>query len=205
MPLPRELFCSLREAPASQAGGDQFESGRACEKCRFPGVTWCDVIVMSTPRISFGHPRIHSESHPADFHERERDVVIVVEPDVEAVFGQVRRVTRHTRRLVVINFSGEDPTNVSPPPAFARRMRVSRLIGLPMVNAMRSHPGDRAAFECQSSADSHTVFDDLRHVIRAVGSQPSQTWLDEVSAASRRKTDAAISRSGLVRAMIARQ
>ena len=28
MPLPRELFCSLREAPASQAGGDQFESGR---------------------------------------------------------------------------------------------------------------------------------------------------------------------------------
>ena len=66
----------------------------------------------------------------------------------------------------------QNPTHVRPDPAIARRMRITFLIGILMVHAMRRHPGDRAAFEGQSSANGEEVFHPFRCLVAPMREQP---------------------------------
>jgi hypothetical protein len=101
-----------------------------------------------------------------------RQPVIVVQPDVEAMLRQVGRVLGHQPGVVVLGFAHQDPAHVRPPTAIVRRVRIARQIGFLVVDAMRGHPENRAAFEGQRAADRKQVLQGQRHLVRAVGMQP---------------------------------
>jgi hypothetical protein len=57
-------------------------------------------------------------------------------------------------------------------------MRVPFLIGVLVMNAMRSHPRDRTAFQRQRPTERHKVFDGLWYLVRTMGQQPVVTHAD---------------------------
>ena len=53
----------------------------------------------------------------------------------------------------------EDPADVRPEAACARRVRIGVLVGMLMVDAMRGDPEDRPAFERQRAADGEEILE----------------------------------------------
>ena len=84
--------------------------------------------------------------------------MIVVQPDVETMLGQIGSVLRHEPGVVVFGFAEQEPADVGPPGAIARRMRIAGLVGFLVMNAMRGHPENRPAFQGKGAADGEEVF-----------------------------------------------
>ena len=57
-------------------------------------------------------------------------------------------------------------------------MRIAFLIGELMMNAVRSHPEDRPAFERQSRASGQEILDPLRSLVAAMREQPVVSHAD---------------------------
>ena len=66
------------------------------------------------------------------------------------------------RGVVVLRFAEENPAHVRPEAADARRVRIERLVGVLMVQAVRGDPEDRPAFERQRAADREEILEQLR-------------------------------------------
>src|SRR6185437_181453 len=66
-----------------------------------------------------------------------------------------------------------------PPLAIARRMRIAVVIGLLMMDAMRSDPGNGAAFEREATANRQKVFEQTR---RFVGPMSVQAMIAQTDA-----------------------
>ena len=73
---------------------------------------------------------------------------------------------------MVESLPGENPAGVRPPGALARRMRITVLIRMLMVDAMSGHPEDGAAFECERAAPCQHVFDPFVRLVATVGEEP---------------------------------
>ena len=101
----------------------------------------------------------------------DRHPVVVVQPDVEAVLRQIGSVLRHHPGVVVIGLAEQDPADVRPEGAIARRMRIARLVGLLMMDAMGGHPEDRPAFERQRAANGKEILEPHRDLIGPMGVQ----------------------------------
>jgi len=71
----------------------------------------------------------------------------------------------------VVGLSEENPADVGPPSAVPRRVGVSGLIGSLMVDSVRGHPEEGAAFKSQSAANREEVLERQRYSVRAVGVQ----------------------------------
>ncbi len=101
----------------------------------------------------------------------ERHVVVLREPDVDAVAGEVRGVTAEEGGLGVEGAAGEDPAGVGPPGAVVRGVGIAFLVGVLMVDAMGGHPEDGSAFKGEAAAGGDEVLQPLGHAIAAVGEQ----------------------------------
>ena len=104
--------------------------------------------------------------------------MIVVQPDVKTVFGEIRRILRQQARVVVLGFANQNPADVRPPRAVIRGMRIAFLIRLLMMNPVSGYPKDGAAFERGSAADGKKVFERLRNTKRTVGMKTVITQTD---------------------------
>src|ERR1700676_2878990 len=100
-----------------------------------------------------------------------RDPMIGIQPPIELMPRQIRRVTGHELTVVVIGFAKYNPAHVRPKGALARRMRIARHVGLRMVNAMCAHPEHRAAFERHGAAQREKVLEPARTLIRLMSVQ----------------------------------
>ena len=107
-------------------------------------------------QFTSGQPPIASSD---EAEHRQRHPVIGRQPAVERVLAEVGRVARHARGVVVLRLAEDDPADVRPEPADARRVRVVRLVGVLMVQAVGGDPEDRSAFERQRAADRQEVFE----------------------------------------------
>src|ERR1700679_1541333 len=76
----------------------------------------------------------------------ERHVVVLREPDVDGVAGEVGSVAAEESGLGVQRAAGENPAGVGPPGAVLRCVRVAFLVGVLMMDAVRGYPEDGAAF-----------------------------------------------------------
>ena len=108
-------------------------------------------------------------------NDAENDIagpVVLGQPDVNFIVGEVGNVTRQCRGVVVHRLAREDPAHVRPPFAIDRRMGVALLVRKLMMNAVRRYPENRAALERQRGTPGEEIFHPLRRLISAMRQQP---------------------------------
>ena len=101
----------------------------------------------------------------------QRNVMVLAEPDVDWVAGEVGGVAAEEGGLRVHGAAGEDPAGVSPPGAVVRCVWVAFLIGVLMVDAVGGYPEDRASLEGETTAHGDEVLDPLGRSVAAMGEQ----------------------------------
>jgi hypothetical protein len=99
------------------------------------------------------------------------DVVVLAEPDVDWIFGEVGGVAAEKSSFGVQGAAGENPTGVGPPGTVVRGVWVAFLIGVLMMDAVSGHPEDRAALKREAAAHGDEVLDPLGNAIAAMGQQ----------------------------------
>ena len=101
----------------------------------------------------------------------ERKPVILGEPDVDRVAGEVGSIAAEQRGLGVQRAAGENPAGVSPPGAIVRSVWVAVVVRVLMMHAMGRDPEDRAAFKGHRAAGRHEVLDPLGGFVAAMCKQ----------------------------------
>ena len=107
----------------------------------------------NTPQ-EHGKPSQQEQRHGKHNHG---EPVIIVQPHIETVFGQIGCVLRHELGVIVLGLPDEKPAHMRPPGAVPRRMWIAGLVGFLMVNAMRGNPENRPAFQGQGSANRKEI------------------------------------------------
>ena len=97
--------------------------------------------------------------------------VVLAEPDVEAVAGEVGDVAGKNGGLCVERLAPDEPSGMGPPAAFARGVGVAVVVAELMVNAVRGHPEDGAALERERGAERHEVLKPLGDLVATVREQ----------------------------------
>jgi hypothetical protein len=110
------------------------------------------------------------------------NIVVLGDPDVETIFGEIGDVTSERGGVVMHGFADEDPAHVRPPFAVERGMRIAFLVGELMMNAVRGDPEDRAAFQSESGADREHIFEPFGSLIAAMSEQAVITDADTETA-----------------------
>src|SRR5512140_3030963 len=95
----------------------------------------------------------------------------VVEPHIERMLHQIRRILSHDTGVAVIALAEQDPAHVRPPGSIARRMRIARLVRFLMVNSMGSDPENGSAFQSHGPATREEVYQKSGALLRRVGMQ----------------------------------
>src|SRR6202035_1371918 len=83
----------------------------------------------------------------------DRQVVILGDPYMKPVSGEIRDVAGQRCCVVMHGSSRKDPAHMRPPFSITRRVGIPFLIRELMMNAVCSHPKDRSAFESQRAAE----------------------------------------------------
>ena len=97
--------------------------------------------------------------------------MIFVEQDVEPVLPQIGGVFGNNPCQPIKGLSEEDPANMRPPHTVTRGMRIAIVVGLLMVDAMGSDPGDGTAFERKAAANRQKIFQETGRLVGAMGVQ----------------------------------
>src|SRR5579871_5387726 len=112
----------------------------------------------------------------------QRDVVVLAEPDVDWIAGEIGSVTAEESGFGVHGTSREDPAGVCPPGAVVRRVGVTLVIGVLMMDAVGGYPEDGTALEREAAAHRDEVLDPLWGAIATVGQEAvighSDTYVD---------------------------
>src|ERR1700678_2267670 len=98
--------------------------------------------------------------------------VILGQPDLNFVLGQVGDITRQSRSVMMHGLAHQDPSHVRPPLAIVRRMRIALVVRKLMMNPMRGYPENRPPLERKSGAPGQEIFHPLRSLISAMRQQP---------------------------------
>ncbi len=72
----------------------------------------------------------------------------------------------------MLRVAAHNPTDMCPPTAVSRCMRIADAVRMGVVNAVRRDPLDRAAFERQRPAANQKIFDELWHFVAAMSDEP---------------------------------
>jgi hypothetical protein len=112
-----------------------------------------------------------SDDELEDAGDGERQPVILAEPDVDAVLGEVGGVAAEERGLRVQGAAGEDPAGVSPPGAVVRSVWVALVVRVLMVDAVGGYPEDGSTLEGERAAHGDEVLDPLGGSVAAVREQ----------------------------------
>src|SRR4029077_21176176 len=67
--------------------------------------------------------------------------------------------------------AAHQPACMRPPPAVAGRMRIARLVGILMMEAMGRDPKEGTALQCKGAADGQNSFHPPRGFVAAMGEQ----------------------------------
>ena len=94
-----------------------------------------------------------------DGEQGEREPVVAVDPEHDGVVEDLGGVLADELGLAGEAGSLQDPSDVGPPCAFLRRVRVSVSVGVLVMDAVVDDPVERSAFEGQGSADGEEVFE----------------------------------------------
>ena len=84
---------------------------------------------------------------------------------------------------MILRSTAQDPTDVRPPAAVARRVWVAVSIRVRMMNPMRGDPLNGSAFERQRSADDQEVLDWLWYAVAAMSDKPMKAHPNAKTAA----------------------
>src|SRR6476661_1085921 len=96
--------------------------------------------------------------------------MILVQPPIEPVASQIRRVLGHDL-VVVIGLAEHDPAHVRPECALARGVRVTGLIRFRVMQTVRAHPEHGPAFQRHGAANREKVFEPAWTLIGLMGMQ----------------------------------
>ena len=108
--------------------------------------------------------------------------MILADPEMKLIFAKIGNVSQKIGAVVMKGLPGKNPTHVRPEAAVARGVRIARLVGQLMMNAMRGHPEDRTAFQRQRGADGQNIFQPLGALVAAMGQQTVITHADAQAA-----------------------
>src|SRR5882757_3492004 len=92
------------------------------------------------------HPGPSSDGEECKRQHDERDPVVAIQPEVEAVLLEIGYVPGEQRRLAVGACTVNDPPCMRPPCALARRVRIARPVCDLVMHAMRGDPYQWAPF-----------------------------------------------------------
>src|SRR5260370_19147458 len=67
--------------------------------------------------------------------------------------------------------ASHQPTGMRPPPAVPRRVGVTGLVGVMVMEAMGRDPEERAALQCERATDGQDAFEPTRSLVSALGEQ----------------------------------
>src|SRR5258705_315037 len=109
-----------------------------------------------------------AEVKQKDTQHDDWDVVETIEQDVKAILDEIGSVTLNRRLIVILRRTVQDPTNVCPVAAVARRMGITCAIGVCMMYAMSDGPLNRPAFHRQSSASHQEIFNQPGNLVTAM-------------------------------------
>ena len=115
-----------------------------------------DGTVDAVPRRERG-----ADAELCEAGKGERDPVVLREPDVNLVAGEVGSVAAEQRGFGVHGAAGENPAGVGPEGSVDRGVRVAFLVGVLMVDAVGGDPEDRSALERHGAAGGDEVLDPL--------------------------------------------
>jgi len=101
--------------------------------------------------------------------DHEREIVVLREPDVDLIAGEIGGVATEESGLGVEGATGEDPAGVGPPGAIVRGVRIACMIGVLMMNAVGGDPEDGTALKREAAAGGHEVLDPLGGAVPAMG------------------------------------
>src|SRR6185312_11509863 len=101
----------------------------------------------------------------------ERDPVILREPDVDLLAGEIGGVATEQGGLRVQSASGEDPAGVCPPRAVVRCVWIAFVVRVLMMDAMCGDPEDRSTFERHRAAHGDEVFHPWKSFVAAMCQQ----------------------------------
>src|SRR6266853_4236610 len=93
------------------------------------------------------HERPTTECQQPDAEEDDRYPIIVISQHVKSVFHHVRRIALHSFPAVRLRGAYYHPSDVRPPAAVTRRMRIAWPIRVGMMHAMCHHPVNGAALQ----------------------------------------------------------
>ena len=118
----------------------------------------------------------HQEWQPTHCEQRESqhekwDVVVLRYPHVELVFREIGHIVSERGGVVMHGLSGQDPAHMRPPGTIDRRMRITVLVSILVMNAVRRHPKNRPALKRQSCAYRQKVFHPFRSLVPPVREQ----------------------------------
>ncbi len=97
--------------------------------------------------------------------------VVLREPDVALVAGEVGGVAAQQGGFGVHGAAGDDPADVGPPGAVLRGVRVAFVVGVLVVDAVGGDPEDRSALKRHGAAGGDEVLEPLGGAVAAVGQQ----------------------------------
>src|SRR3954462_11179079 len=87
--------------------------------------------------------------------------------------------------------AAQNPTDMSPPAAVARSVRIANAICVGMMDSMSNHPLNRSALERHCAAGNQKVLHQFRHSITAMGQQAMPAHADAETATYPIKNDCA--------------
>ena len=96
-------------------------------------------------------------------------------PHLEFVFAKVGNKRQKLARAIVHGLARHDPTHMGPQAAISRRVRITLLVGVLMVNAVRRYPSDGSTFESKCAAHGQEILEPFRSLIAAVRQKPVVT------------------------------
>src|SRR5437870_5121262 len=83
---------------------------------------------------------------------------------------------------MILSGAAQDPTDMCPPAAIARRMRIACAVCMRVMDPMRGNPLDRATFEGQRPASHQEIFHQLWHLVTTMSNQPVKAHADTQTA-----------------------
>lgn len=112
-----------------------------------------------------------AEDELEEASDGEWEPVVLRQPDVDRIAGKIGSVTAEERGFGVQGAAGENPAGVGPPGAIMRCVRVALVVRVLVMDAMRSHPEDRATLKGHRPAGGDEIFDPLGSSVAAMGKE----------------------------------
>ena len=165
-PIVARVVASIKAAAAPKMGGGVDQPGGVQAER--------DAQKASPKQHSYG--AFPSAGEPSEAEEEraadgDRHPVVFAEPDIEAVAFEVGNIAGEELGLRVQSIAPDDPSDVSPPAAFAGSVRIALAVAVLMMDAMGGHPEDGSALKRERGADGHQVFQPLGRLVTAMGQQ----------------------------------